>query len=137
MNPKTPISQNIHTLKISISPANIYNIEFMFVRINYHGTSQKAPKTPKTTKTGLRSIRRLAGHPLITSRFMLKPRKMGKNVCVAWRLMNCRQAIFGKIQKRKYKHEKLDFHHSIMLQIMHSQTSEIKQAIRTPLTWIS
>jgi len=52
MNSKTPISHNIHNLNISRSPVDIYNIKFMFVHINYHGTSQKAPRTPKQPKLG-------------------------------------------------------------------------------------
>jgi len=100
MNFKIPISHNIHTLKISTSLAYIYNIEFIFVHINYHGTSQKEPNT-KTTKTRLRNMRCLAGHPPIARQFIVKPRKMGKNVCVAWRLMNYRQVVSGKIQKHE------------------------------------
>jgi len=41
------------------------------------------------------------GSPPTARQFMVKPKKMGASVCVTWQLMNYRQAISRKLQKRE------------------------------------
>ena len=107
MNPKFPISRNIHTLKISIFPADIYNIEFMFMHITHHGNHHRRHQKYQSNQNWATQHMSPGRSPPVARRFMVKPRKMGENVCVAWRLMNCCQAVFGKprnVDNQREKH---------------------------------
>jgi len=121
MNPKFSISHNIHTLKISIFPTDIYNIEFMFMHITHHGNHHRRHQKYQSNQNWATQYMSSGRSPPAAKRFMVKPRKKMAKTYVSPGGSQTVARRFLENPKMRITRGKNGFHNSIMIQIIHSQ----------------
>jgi len=137
INSKTPISHNIHNLNISRSLADIYNIEFMFVHINYHGTSQKAPRPPKQPKLGCAVCVAWRVTPRPPGGSWWNPKKWAKMYVSPGGSWTTARRFLENSRNTTENERKTSSTILLWFRSYIHKIAKLKQAIGTALTWIS